>query len=93
LKAVEVDDGVVEWSDIAVEESLGAELARDGSIAVDDAEHGGVLREDEVIVEIDGLGEDASDRGADVQVRGVREADAERDADGKRADRRRESLG
>ena len=65
----------MERSDVAVEEGLGAELAVDAGVAGDDAEHCRVLREDEVIVKVDGFGEDACDRSADVQVGGVRGAD------------------
>jgi hypothetical protein len=92
LKAVEVDDRIVERSDITVEKGLGAELATDGSIAGDDTEYGRVLREDEAIVEVDGLGEDACDRSADVQVRGAGDADAERNTNWNGAHRRRGSL-
>jgi hypothetical protein len=77
LKPVEVDDGVVECCDIAVEEGLGAQLTVDAGVAGDDAEYGGVLREHEAIVKVDGLGENACDGRADVQVCGVREADPE----------------
>src|ERR1700758_2561522 len=93
LKAVEVDDGVVERSDVAVEEGLSAELAVDAGVAGDDAEDSGVLREDEVIVKVDGFGKDACDGRADVQVSRVRDADAEWDADGESGLRRLESMG
>ena len=78
MKAVEVDDRVVERSDVAVEEGLGAELAVDAGIAGDDAQDGRVLRKDEMIVKVDRFGEDACDRSADVQVGGVGGADVQR---------------
>jgi hypothetical protein len=43
-------------------------------------------------VKVDRFGEDARDRSADVQVRGVGDADPQRNADGESV-RRRENLG
>lgn len=83
----------MERCDVAVEERLGAELAVDGSVGRDGATDDGALREDEVVVEVNGLGKDADDRGADVQVRGASDADAERNSGSEGGVRRRRTLG
>jgi hypothetical protein len=78
LEAVEFDDGVVEGCDVTVEERLGAEFAVDGLIAGDDAANDGVLRKNEVIGKVDRLGENAGYRSSDVEMRGVGDANTQR---------------
>lgn len=81
---VEVDDGVMQRSNVAVEDGLDADLAVGRDEIRHDAMNDSVFRQDDAVIDVDRLGEEAIDSRPTAKGCGAGDADMERDTCGNR---------